>query len=160
MSGEAGAGGTSKYCHVYYSSGMMVNVASPPNIKDHANYVSDYFQKANIPFEEKLRTVIPELDILFERCIVDFNLPIILFNSKSQYVEGLIIEDTPEISRDRYLEKQGKNRLVNSRYKCVNIQLVFSTQSFKKITLTLTVNEFINRSQINKLKNEILSLFD
>lgn len=160
MSGEAGAEGISKYCHIYYSSGMMVNVAAPPNIEDHANYVGEYFERANIPFQEELKKVIPELDILFEQCISAYQLPIIPFSTKSPYVEGLIIEDTPEISGDRYLEKQGKNRLVNSKYGSANIQIIFMTTSFKKITLTITVNKSIKRSSINTLKAEILVLFD
>ncbi len=160
MSGEAGARGTSKYCHIYYSSGMMVNVATPPNIKDNANYVSDYFEKANVPFEEKLKEVLPEMDKRFEQYIEVYDLPILVFNQKAAHVQGLIIEDTTEVSGDRYLEKQGKNRLVNSKYKSANVHITFSTLSFKKIALTFTVNHAIKRSQINSLKNKILQLFD
>lgn len=159
MSGEAGAGGLSKYCHIYYSSGMTVSVATPPGEENLANYVSDYFKKANIPFQEKLNKVLPELDKDFEMWISKYNLPIVPFNEESPYIERLIIEDIDQDRRNLHLEKEAKDRLINSKSGSANLHFVFTTLSFQKITLTLTLNDTIKRSELTALKLEILDLF-
>ncbi|GAA4274735.1 hypothetical protein U6A24_21760 [Aquimarina gracilis] len=160
MSGEAGAGGVSKYCHIYYSSGMTVSVAAPPNVENPANYVSEYFKEANIPYQETLDKVLPELERGFEAWIPKYNLPIVPYNAKFLYLEGLIVEDEEKGNRNFQLEKEGKNKLVNSKCAIANIYIAFSTNSFKKIILTITINKLMRRSSINALKTEILCFFD
>ncbi len=160
MSGEAGASARSKYFQIYFSSGMTVSVAMPPDVEDNSNYISEYFKEADKPFKEKLSTVLPELDLFFEKAIPQYDLPILPFDGKANHVSGIIIEDTEEYKNSVYDEHQAKNWFSNTKKPKAYLSFSFSTHTFSKITLTITIHKRILRSQLNRIVESVLEIFD
>ncbi|MEW7293054.1 hypothetical protein [Aquimarina sp. 2304DJ70-9] len=160
MSGEAGAGRRSTYFQIYFSSGMTISVAMPPDVENNPHYISNYFKEASIPFEDKLNEVLPTLDKIVEQLIQEQGIPIIAFDPKADYVQGVIIEDTDEHKTDQYTESQVKNWFANSKNPKVFLSFSFPTKSFSKITLSITINQRILRSQLNMLADKIALIFE
>ncbi len=160
MSGEAGAGRRSTYFQIYFSSGMTVSLAMPPDLEHDPHYISNYFKEASIPFEDKLNEVLPKLDDIFEELIRQQDLPIIPFDPNVDYIQGAVIEDTGEHKIDEYTEHQANNWFANSKNPKVFFSFSFSTKSFSKITLSITVDQRILRSQLDMLTDKIVFIFD
>ncbi|KZS42556.1 hypothetical protein AWE51_03690 [Aquimarina aggregata] len=153
MSGEAGAGISSKYFKMYFSSGMTVSVAMPPDLEDHPNYIEDYFKEASKPFETKLKDVLPRVDQSFETLIQQHGFPISLYDPKAVFVADAIIEDV-DLGHEN---KSTRNLLVSSG---ADVNLSFFTRSFSKINLSITINKQIKRSELNTIRAQIIEIFD
>ncbi|WP_109301076.1 hypothetical protein [Aquimarina sp. AU474] len=160
MSGEAGAGAITKYFHIFFSSGMTVSVAMPPDAEEHPHYISDYFTEANKPFEKKLEQALPLLNDEIQKLINRLNLPIIVYDPNSDFVRGAINEDTNDFDNTFADEDHANNWFSNSKEPKAFVSIEFMTRSFSKITLSITVKQRILRSQLNKLQDVILSLFE
>ncbi len=160
MSGEAGAGARSTYFQIYYSSGMTVSVAMPPDVENNPHYISDYFKEADKPFKEKLKKVVPKIEKCIEGLINQYNLPITYFDPKSNTVSGAIIEDTGEYQNDESNALKAKNWFTNSKDPKAYISISFFTKTFSKITLMFTVNQCIRRSQLNLVQDNICVIFE
>ncbi|GAA4277482.1 hypothetical protein [Aquimarina mytili] len=160
MSGEAGAIGNSTYLQIYYSSGMTVSLAMPPDPESDSHYISNYFKEANKPFENKLKMVLPKLDTSIAALIQEHNLPIVPYDTNADYIEGVIIEDTNEHKIDQLAEQRAKNWFVNTNKPKAFLSFSFFTKEFSKITLSITVDKRILRSQLHKLRDEVLLVFE
>ena len=152
MSGEAGAGASSTYFRIFYSSGMTVSIAMPPNPEEDPHYIANYFKEADKPFEQKLEEVLPKLEGVMLHLIQELNFPIAVFDPDADHFPGIIIEDTDEFKPNPIEESEASNRFQNTN-SCVGwISFNFMTPLFTKITLSLTVNKQIRRSQLNVIK--------
>ncbi len=159
MSGEAGAGAISDYFQIFFSSGMTVSVAMPPDVEENPNYISDYFKEADKPFQQQLEQVLPLLNRKVKELIEQLDLPIIPYDPKARVVAGVIKEDTHEFEDNEHDKNFAKNWFSNSKDPKAFISVQFFTKSFSKITLSFTVEQRILRSQLNRLRDEILLLF-
>ncbi len=158
MSGEAGAGATSQYFQIFYSSGMTVSVATPPYEEENPHYISDYFKEANKPFEQKLNKTLPMLETMISEYILKYNIPIVSYESDASHVHGVIIEDVKGEEDNVIDGHNAENWFAKTNNAKAFISFCFFTKSFAKVTLSFVVNRRILRSQLHLIRDEILKI--
>jgi len=161
MSGSAGASIQGTYYLVEFSSGLSINVQKPPWASDSDNHVAEYFSEASKPYEELLNKVKNRLDKYFETLSTSGVFPIVEYNEKSEWIYGVVIEDTDPDKRDRHDEKHGKNWLTNSKKAALVSTKIFIEQlDHKQVKLTFAINRQILRSQIKDIERKVQELFE
>ena len=102
MSGQAGSTIYSTYYMLNYSSGVSVSPATPPNWywEKNGDYTTLFFATENKFYNDKLKAIQPELDILFNNLIRNSNLPILPFdiNAKNIVSYTFCVHDLEQVT--------------------------------------------------------------